>query len=263
MSPEKKVPPGPLAGLVAANVRRIREASRLTYAAMSEGLGQIGRPIPVLGLRRIEKGERRVDLDDLAALAVVLGVPPSLLIFPLGVMPTVEILPGEKVATWAALRWFAGDQPLPPPWREGSEVMTTARDPEVAKVWQTGARAIAMYREHDRMTGIWAAATVDAKSKQRMAEDAVSDAARQKFLAEADEAQRLAGATERQLALHRHSMRRHGFEPEPLRGGLRDLDEDRIVYGDLAEGQIVRTRMLDYQTDERMAGLPPDEGDPS
>ncbi len=42
----------------------------------------MGREIPPLGLRRIESGERRVDADDLVALAVALGVTPITLLMP-------------------------------------------------------------------------------------------------------------------------------------------------------------------------------------
>lgn len=45
-------------------------------------LAEIGRDIPPLGLRRIESGERRVDADDLMALAVALGVSPISLLMP-------------------------------------------------------------------------------------------------------------------------------------------------------------------------------------
>ena len=45
-------------------------------------LSQIGRPIPPLGLRKIVAETRRVDADDLMALAVALGVSPITLVIP-------------------------------------------------------------------------------------------------------------------------------------------------------------------------------------
>jgi hypothetical protein len=54
----------------------------MTFVELSERLSAAGRPIPVLGLRRIERGERRVDVDDLVALAVVFGVSPERLLRP-------------------------------------------------------------------------------------------------------------------------------------------------------------------------------------
>lgn len=75
---------GPAGQQVACNVKRIREERRLTYVELSERLAGAGRDIPVLGLRRIERGERRVDVDDLIAIASVFGVRPELLWAPAG-----------------------------------------------------------------------------------------------------------------------------------------------------------------------------------
>ena len=53
---------------------RVRTAQRLGYAELARNLAKVGRPIPELGLRRIERGERRVDFDDLLALSYVLKI---------------------------------------------------------------------------------------------------------------------------------------------------------------------------------------------
>lgn len=249
--PEKKVALGPLAEQIAENIRRIRESRRLSYALIAERLEEVGRPIPVLGLRRIERGDRRVDVDDLVALAYVLAVPPILLIFPLGQSQEIELLPDRSADTWSAVKWFTGDRPLFVP-RADRPYGTTFESPDAARQWQGSMAPLAMYEEHDRLTGMWAAATIDAQNNVKMADGAVSEAARDKFLAEADEAQRQAQALERELALHRHYMRRHGVDPEPLRDGLRDLDEDRLVYPDsigMPGGGDVRVRMV--QDDQR------------
>ncbi|WP_344918591.1 helix-turn-helix transcriptional regulator [Streptosporangium oxazolinicum] len=58
-------------------MKQHREAQRLTYAELSGRLAALGRPIPVPGLRRIEHAERRVDVDDLTAIAHVLGLTPA------------------------------------------------------------------------------------------------------------------------------------------------------------------------------------------
>jgi transcriptional regulator with XRE-family HTH domain len=69
-----------------ANVRdavaRRRRALNLGYAELSRRLADGGRDIPPLGLRRIESGDRRVDVDDLTALAVALKVSPVTLLMP-------------------------------------------------------------------------------------------------------------------------------------------------------------------------------------
>ena len=65
-----------------ANVKRLREHQNLGYIQLSRELDEVGRSIPDLGLRRIEAGDRRVDVDDLMALAVALGVSPATLLMP-------------------------------------------------------------------------------------------------------------------------------------------------------------------------------------
>src|SRR6476659_4961943 len=76
----KKSDLGPIGVELTHNVRRLR--GELGYAELSRRLGEMGREIPPLGLRRIEAGTRRVDADDLVALAVALGVSPITLLMP-------------------------------------------------------------------------------------------------------------------------------------------------------------------------------------
>lgn len=66
---------------VARNVKRLRRQQHLSAAAVSTKLGEIGRPIPELGVRRIESCKRRVDIDEIVALATVLQVPADRLAF--------------------------------------------------------------------------------------------------------------------------------------------------------------------------------------
>ena len=78
----KKSDLGPTGIDLTHNVRRRRDKLGLSYNELSRRLAEIGRDIPPLGLRRIEAGTRRVDVDDLMALAVVLGVSPVTLLAP-------------------------------------------------------------------------------------------------------------------------------------------------------------------------------------
>lgn len=78
----KKNPLGPTGDTVRENVLRYRTRLNLGYADLARRLEALGRPIPVLGLSRIERGERRIDVDDLMALAVALGVSPTSLLLP-------------------------------------------------------------------------------------------------------------------------------------------------------------------------------------
>lgn len=52
----------------------------MSWRKLSAVLEASGRPIPPLGLSRMTAGERRVDVDELVALAAVLGVTPTVLL---------------------------------------------------------------------------------------------------------------------------------------------------------------------------------------
>lgn len=66
---------------MAANVKALREQHRLSYRDLEAKLREHGQPILASGLFKIERAERRVDVDELAALAWVLGpMPPGRLL---------------------------------------------------------------------------------------------------------------------------------------------------------------------------------------
>ena len=65
----KKIDFGPTGVTVAENIRRLREDRNLGHTDLSRLLADHGRDIAPLGLRRIEEKTRRVDVDDLMALA--------------------------------------------------------------------------------------------------------------------------------------------------------------------------------------------------
>lgn len=112
-----KNPLGPSGKAVAANVERLRREKNLTFAALSEQLGVLGRPIPPLGLRKIVAETRRVDADDLAALAVALTVSPASLLMPnLGSVSEKDLVPVTgwqmPITASAVWRWLTAAQPL-------------------------------------------------------------------------------------------------------------------------------------------------------
>lgn len=142
------------------NIKRIREGQRLSYVELNERLVEVGRPIPVLGLRRIERGERRVDADELMALAYTLGVMPIDLLVPndapvdapYGVTPQVE----TTIAT--ARDWISGVGFLTPP--QGPADLATAmpwmprdRATELTRKWWPGWQADWLREEHRKLKG--------------------------------------------------------------------------------------------------------------
>ncbi|MFG1617363.1 helix-turn-helix domain-containing protein [Nonomuraea wenchangensis] len=115
----QKNPLGPTGECLSENISRLRRARGMSYRELSEKLSELGRPIPTLGLSRIENRERRVDADDLMALAVALAVNPNaLLLPPVSDKTEVEITAGGSVPTWKAWRWGDGREPLKDPFDE-------------------------------------------------------------------------------------------------------------------------------------------------
>lgn len=111
--PPQKNPLGPTGRAVADNVRRLR--GEMSIAELARRLDQAGRRIPVLGLSQVERGERRVDADDLVALAQVLGVSPATLLMPEAreASEAVSLAGSEgEVSARAAWDWLTAEWPL-------------------------------------------------------------------------------------------------------------------------------------------------------
>jgi len=89
-------------------VRELREKAGLNFKELSDRLAAAGRSIPPLGLRRIEAEDRRVDADDLVALAVALRVNPSALLLPPTVEVEIEVTGGGVVTGKRAWDWVDG-----------------------------------------------------------------------------------------------------------------------------------------------------------
>jgi transcriptional regulator with XRE-family HTH domain len=97
------------ANTVSANVRRLRGKQNLGLRGLSKLLGEVGRPLTHSAVDQIEKGARRVDVDDLMALAAALNVSPITLLMPETSTgeETVQVTgrpPDEAGAVWDWLR---------------------------------------------------------------------------------------------------------------------------------------------------------------
>lgn len=89
---------------VAANLRRARQSSGVDLRELSARVAAAGRKISPSALSKIETGDRRVDVDDLATLAYALETTPAALLVPPegGTAPT-GVPPGfvpEEVQSW-------------------------------------------------------------------------------------------------------------------------------------------------------------------
>lgn len=105
---------GPTGKTVASNLARLRKRHGLTTRQLSGLLEKNGRPIPASGITRMEKAERQITVDELAALAAALQVNPSALLLPLTDDPaaSVEITGAGTVGADTAWDWADGKRPL-------------------------------------------------------------------------------------------------------------------------------------------------------
>jgi hypothetical protein len=115
MPEKKRIDLGPIGTAVAANIERLRE--NLSYAELSRRLTALGRPIAPLGLTRIRDHQRRVDVDDLVALAMALDVSPATLLLPdasaNGSAPVTE--GGDDYPRRQIWRWLIAEAPVDAP----------------------------------------------------------------------------------------------------------------------------------------------------
>jgi transcriptional regulator with XRE-family HTH domain len=81
---------------------------------LADETARYGHPVSRTTISEIETGKRKdITLAELTVIARALAVPPLLLIYPDLAHGPVDVLPGETVTSAQALRWFAGEAPLP------------------------------------------------------------------------------------------------------------------------------------------------------
>jgi hypothetical protein len=96
---------------VAENVRTLREGT--TVRALATRLLALGRPILASGITKVEQGARRVDVDDLVALALALEVTPNRLLLPgTASEERVDLLDEVNSSSKTAWLWASGELDL-------------------------------------------------------------------------------------------------------------------------------------------------------
>lgn len=106
---------GPTASTVSANVKRLRDRRNLTLRGLARKLSDVGRPLNHSSVDQIEKGTRRVDVDDLMALAAALEVSPITLLMPAETEPSTIVDAtgvGDNVSAELLWDWLNASKPL-------------------------------------------------------------------------------------------------------------------------------------------------------
>lgn len=112
---------------VSANVKRLRKERNLGLRGLATKLVEVGHPLGHGAVDQIERGTRRVGVDDLVALAKALGVSPITLLIPGKTDPEdptkfvgwgdnpgeMVALVGEDISVQRLWLWLRADMPLP------------------------------------------------------------------------------------------------------------------------------------------------------
>lgn len=116
MSRPKRIEPGPVGARLAQNVKELR--GETTFEALSARLSELGRNLPPESLGKIEHPDgdkrRRVDVDDLIALAIALDTTPNRLL--LGAQADnseIDLTPTRASSSAEAWDWATGKAPMP------------------------------------------------------------------------------------------------------------------------------------------------------
>ena len=106
---------GPTGSRLAASVRAVRDGRGLNQPQLAALMEALGAPIHASAVSKIEQRERRVDVDDLIALAIALDTTPNRLLLPgtAGGSADAELTPEVRTPAVDAWKWAAGDEQLP------------------------------------------------------------------------------------------------------------------------------------------------------
>ncbi|WP_157487932.1 helix-turn-helix domain-containing protein [Leifsonia sp. Root1293] len=105
---------GPTGKTVAENVKRLRGELNLKQSELSERLSALGQPIPTASIGKLESGLRKVEVDDLMAIAVALNVSPLALLLPDTRSPEakVDVTGAENQRSGDVWQFGLGETPL-------------------------------------------------------------------------------------------------------------------------------------------------------
>ena len=120
---------GPIGRRLAGNILALRKARGLNQPQLARRMQDQGRAVHATVVSKVEQLDRRVDVDDLVALAIALGVSPNRLLLPPAADDSaVELASELTVAASEAWPWARGVKPL------NADLERAARDGEAARI---------------------------------------------------------------------------------------------------------------------------------
>ncbi|MFF5230320.1 helix-turn-helix domain-containing protein [Dactylosporangium sp. NPDC000521] len=122
--------------VLARQLKAWREQRKISANELSRRTAELGFEVPRSVIANIETGRRdSIGVNELLILAAALDIPPILLITPIGVSDSMEILPDVTVSPWLARGWIMGTRPIE---FTGSSLVT----------WRDSRRSIVLYDIH-------------------------------------------------------------------------------------------------------------------
>lgn len=121
---------------VADEVLHYRKMRGMSTEQLSDRTDECGHRIHRSVLANLESGRRaNITVPDLVVLGRALGVPPLVLLYPVGRAGACEVMPGKYMDPWDAAKMFTGE---------------LADDDGIA-----AAEDLGLFREHDRLVRAW------------------------------------------------------------------------------------------------------------
>lgn len=151
-----------LAGRIGAAVAQWRKKRGLTAVELSEKTAALGYPVSRIAISKIEQGKRagKMDLSELLVLARALAVPPVLLMYSDQMDGEVEAIPGQRISSFLALRWFSGEgipnpYVLPAPRQlQGNESPEAIENTSFLEAAEPLELARALFANRERLRGV-------------------------------------------------------------------------------------------------------------
>ncbi|WP_217169617.1 helix-turn-helix domain-containing protein [Streptomyces sp. AC512_CC834] len=155
---------GPTSTQVARNIERVRKARQLKQKDVSDRLRAVGRPMLPTVVSKVERGERRIDVDDLVSFALALNVSPlALLLPPHGASdPYIPLTDTVETTLANAWSWAMGRRALPaapgekasPDKQEAYELLSHSQEQRYVKRKPAGRAVDVLHDEVYRLVGI-------------------------------------------------------------------------------------------------------------
>ncbi|MGW7722183.1 helix-turn-helix domain-containing protein [Streptomyces canus] len=188
-----------LVQVVAQQVRRRRLELGLSVQKLADICAEdYGLPIKRSVLANFEGGRRpALSVVELLVLARILAIPPVELLFPVGRVDQVEVLPDTPVDAWDALRWFTGERDSLP--------TDSGKSQETA--------AVQWHREHEQLVETWWIQRRELEASLSGGDGSLSDDVSRRLLELKEQALR---GTESAIKLLRSHMLRVGLAPPEL-----------------------------------------------